>query len=200
MWHDYIYGNCAGGGVFMPADPDTGNSLDSSVCTEDFSGWQSDWQQDVGSTYNPLAVSLGGLTSGQNIHGSNQTVTAYEDSATAGNITAHLKIGSTTDSTATLSLSPHNFSLDTLKYTDGQYAVSVDGTDAGSHTNSDSVTVNITNGDFNGDSQVNVVDLLQLAKHWNGSGTSYANGDINGDGVTNVQDLLVLAKNWNKSW
>jgi hypothetical protein len=195
-WWAYIYGNCAGGGVFMPSDPNTGKSMPSSGCNVDFAHWQGYYQQDAGSTYNPLAVSMSGLSTDQEIFGPAQTVTAFEDSGTAGNITAHLKMNGTTDATATLSSSPHNFSLNTLNYANGHYTVAVDGTDSGSNTASDSTTVWVANGDLNGSKAVDAGDLAIMAGHWLQTDPNYADGNITGQGTINLSDLAVMAANW----
>ena len=55
-WSTYIFGNCGGGGVFMPSDPSTGHSLTAGSCNVDFAHWQSDWQQDAGSTLHASAT------------------------------------------------------------------------------------------------------------------------------------------------
>ena len=49
-------------------------------------------------------------------------------------------------------------------------------------------------GDANGDGQVNTLDLLQLATHWNDGRTFHAfwEGDFNRDGKVNVVDLLYM--------
>jgi hypothetical protein len=192
-WSTYIYGNCAGGGVFMPADSSTGHSLGSSTCNVDYSGWQADWSQDSGSTYSPIAITLGGLTSGQFIHGPTQGVTAYADS-TAGAITSHLQVNGSTVST--LSSSPYNFNLNTLNYADGSYTVGVSGTDSGSHTSSDSLSVYVTNGDLNGDGKVNLSDLAVMAGFWLQTDPNYSHGNITGQSAINLSDLAVMAANW----
>ena len=194
MWSDYIYGNCAGGGVFMPSDSSTGHSLDSSSCSVDYATWQSDWSQDSGSTYRPIAVALGGLTNGQFVHGPAQGVTAYADSGTAGAITSHLQVNGSTVST--LSSAPYNFSLNSLNYADGNYTVGVTGTDSASNTGSDAVSVYITNGDLNGDGSVNLSDLAVMAGYWLQSDSSYAHGNITGQSTINLSDLAVMAANW----
>lgn len=196
VFNDYIYGNCAGGGVFMPADSVTGHSLDPTACQVNFANWQADWQQDTGSSYSGMTVSLGGLTDGQEVYSNAQNVTAYEDSDTAGNFTSHLKVGATTDTTATVSSSPHNFSLNTLNYPDGQYTLAVDGTDAGSHTASDSVSVWVANGDLNGDGIVNISDLAVMAGYWLQTDSNYGHGNITGQSTVNLSDLAVMAANW----
>ena len=97
----------------MPSDSTTSKSLPASACGPiSITQWQSDWQQDTSSTYNPLAVSLSGLSANQEIHGPAQSVLAYEDSGTAGTITSKLTVNGTTVST--LTSSPSSFSLDTL--------------------------------------------------------------------------------------
>jgi hypothetical protein len=123
-------------------------------------------------------------------------VTAYEDTDAAGNITAHLKVNGATADTATMSSSPHAFSLNTLSYADGQYTVAVDGTDTNSNTASDSVLVWIDNGDLNGDGIVNLSDLAVMAGHWLQTDPAYAHGNITGQSAVNLSDLAVLAANW----
>jgi hypothetical protein len=54
-------------------------------------------------------------------------------------------------------------------------------------------------GDANRDRVVNFLDLLALAKNYNGTGKTWADGDFTGDGAVNFADLLALAKNYNKS-
>ena len=54
-------------------------------------------------------------------------------------------------------------------------------------------------GDVNGDSHVDVVDLLQLAEAWGAvaGGSAYNAGcDCNFDGSVDAADLLMLARNW----
>ena len=47
--------------------------------------------------------------------------------------------------------------------------------------------------DFNGDGNINVLDLILVSQHF---GTS--EGDINGDGVTNILDLTLVAKQFSE--
>jgi len=191
----YAFGNCAGGGFYMPSDSTTSKSLPASACGPiSITQWQSDWQQDTSSTYNPLAVSLSGLSANQEIHGPAQSVLAYEDSGTAGTITSKLTVNGTTVST--LTSSPSSFSLNTLTYSDGPYTVGVTGTDSGSNTNSDSESVYVANGDFNGDGKINLSDLAILAAHWSETDSTYTDGNITGQSTINLSDLAVLAANW----
>jgi hypothetical protein len=200
-WSTYIFGNCAGGGVYMPSDSTTGKSLDSSACNVGYPNWQSDWQQDAGSTYNPMVVSLSGLVAGQSIHGSSQGVTAYEDTESSNTINSTLSVNSTNVATVpNLSASPHTFSLNTLNYHDGSYTVKVSGTDNGGNSSSDSASVYITNGDFNSDNKVNISDLAIMAAHWGQTDSNYAHGNITGQSTINISDLAVLAGNWGGSW
>ena len=181
----------------LPTDSGTGNSMPSSDCgTISIPTWQAAWQQDSGSTFNPIAVTLGGITDNQEIYSSNQTVTEYADSGTAGNISAHLKVNGATDTAATLSFSPHTYNLNTLDYANGQYTVSVDGTDTGNNTASQSTTVWIGNGDLNGSNSVDLGDLAVLANHWLQTDPNYNDGNITGQSTINLSDLAVMAANW----
>jgi hypothetical protein len=48
QWYTDWYGSCGD----LPKDTTTGKSMPSGACLVDFAHWQSDWQQDAGSTYN----------------------------------------------------------------------------------------------------------------------------------------------------
>lgn len=48
-WSAYLYGTCSP----LPADSRTRKSMPAAACTPDFAQWQSIWQQDVNSSYNP---------------------------------------------------------------------------------------------------------------------------------------------------
>ena len=194
-WNAYIFGNCAGGGVYMPSDAATGNSLAASACNVDFPGWQNDWQQDSGSTSNPLAVTMGNLTANQQIHGSAQPVSAYEDTESPNTISSTLSVNGGQVGSA-VSTAPYTFALNTLGYHDGAYTLAVSGTDSASHTASDSVSVYVSNGDLNGDGKVNLSDLAIMAAHWGQTDSNYPDGNITGQGTINISDLAVMAANW----
>ncbi len=177
----------------MPTDPTTGKGLTPSACNVTFPQWQADWQQDSGSTYDPMAVSMYGLTAGQEIHGT-QGVSAYEDTQSPLTIGSTLKVNGT--SAATLNGAPFNFSLNTLNYHDGSYTLQVSGTDSGGNTGNDSLAVNIANGDLNGDGNVNISDLAIMAGHWGQTDSNYGDGNITGQSTINISDLAVMANNW----
>lgn len=190
-WTSYLYGTCSP----LPTDTTTGKSMPSSACgLINFSQWQSDWQQDASSTYNPMVVSLSGLTAGQEIFGSVQSILAYEDTGTMGGITSNLQVNGSTIST--LTSPPYNFSLNTLSYPDGSYTINVIGTDSGNNTNSGSISVYIANGDLNGDGKVNISDLSIMAAHWGKTDPAYSDGNVTGQSTINISDLAVLAANW----
>jgi hypothetical protein len=48
-------------------------------------------------------------------------------------------------------------------------------------------------GDINGDSVVNVTDLLEVVGNWGAAGGA---ADVNGDGIVNVGDLLAVVDAW----
>jgi hypothetical protein len=157
--------------------------------------WQSYWQQDAASAYDPIVVSLGNLSANQEIYGPAQAVTAYEDTGTAGGITSHLQVNSANVGSAITS-APYDFSLNTLPYQDGSYTVTITGTDSGSNTDSDSASVYVSNGDLTLAGHVNLSDLAILAANWGKSGQTYAQGNITGQSTINLSDLAVLAANW----
>ena len=45
--------------------------------------------------------------------------------------------------------------------------------------------------DVNGDSLINILDLVMVASHFGGTGASPA--DVNGDGIVNIADLVLVA-------
>lgn len=194
-WNTDIFGNCAGGGVFMPSDPATGHSLTASACNVDYSGWQNDWQQDSGSTSNPLAVTMSNLTDNQQIHGSAQQVGAYEDTESPNTITSTLKVNGSQVG-GSMSAAPYNFALNTLGYRDGPYTLQITGSDSGGHNSSDSVSVFVSNGDLDGNGHVNLSDLAVMAAHWGQADGNYADGNITGQSTINISDLAVMAANW----
>ncbi len=193
-WNAFNYGPCDAlpsdptNGKFMPTSPSPCNNLD-------FTHWQAYWQQDPGSTFNPLAVSLN-LQPNQEIHGAGQTVGAYEDTQSPNTISSTLAVNGTSLATSNVTSSPYNFSLNTLGYADGLYTIKVTATDSGSNTNADSASVYIANGDLNGDGAVSLADLAIMASHWGQTDANYADGNITGQSAINLSDLAVMAANW----
>ncbi len=67
-------------------------------------------------------------------------------------------------------------------------------------TDASAVVARVTlSGDSNLDGLVGFADLLNLARNYNGTGTTWFSGDFNYDGSTNFSDLLALARNYNLS-
>jgi hypothetical protein len=67
---------------------------------------------------------------------------------------------------------------------------------AGQSVDPSSVLVKFTYyGDANLDGQVDVVDLGELATHWQSS-AAWTGGDFDYNGTVNVNDLGLLASNW----
>ena len=193
-WNTYIYGNC----FLQPSDPNTGKSIPSGECgTLNFNQWQSYWQQENSSTYNPLLVTLEGIATGQDIHGPSQSVTGYEDTGTSGGISGNLLVNSSNISNLSgTSSAVFRFNLNTLNYPDGSYTVAINGIDAGDNVATDSASTYITNGDLNGDDKVSLSDLAILAAHWGQNDSNYSDGNITGQSTINNSDLTVMASNW----
>lgn len=195
-FNPYIFGNCSGGGVYMPTDPTTGKSMSASACNDNFTGWQGNFQQDTNSSSNPMVVSLDGLASNQSIHGNSQKISAFEDTSVGNAINSTLSVNGSNVATNSVISSPYSFALDTLGYADGLYTIKVSATDSGSNSDSDSVPVYISNGDLNGDGKVNLSDLAIMAAHWGQADSNYADGNITDQSTINISDLAVLAANW----
>ena len=51
-----------------------------------------------------------------------------------------------------------------------------------------------SNGDVNGDGEIEVNDLLILIASWGSDGSNGT--DLNGDGIVDVNDALILIANW----
>jgi hypothetical protein len=184
----YSYSGC------YPLPADGSNNMPNSDCGEiDIPTWQAAWQQDQGSTYTPIAVTLGSPTPNQEIFGPSQQITEYADSKTA--VTGTLTVNGTTVSSASIS-SPHNWPLDTLNFADGTYTVGVKGVDTDANSASDSASVYISNGDLNGDGTINLSDLALMANHWSQTDSNYTDGNITGQSTINISDLAILAANW----
>lgn len=190
----YLYGNCGGGGVVMPNDPSTGHSLTASACNDSQSQFESDWEQDIGSTYNPAVAGIGNLSANQEIYGAAQAIKAYQDTDPSHTLNGTLSVNSTPVTTTTTS--PLNYSLNTLGFADGSYNIKFSTSDSGGNTNSVTVPVYISNGDLNGDGSVNISDLAVMASHWGQTDSNYADGNITGQSTINLSDLAVMAANW----
>ncbi len=70
----------------------------------------------------------------------------------------------------------------------------------GNASDYEDISITVANAfrvDINGDSHVNVLDIISIAQHWGESG---ANGwivqDINENGTVNVLDIIVVGQNW----
>jgi hypothetical protein len=60
------------------------------------------------------------------------------------------------------------------------------------------ITVNnVYQTDINGDGMVNVLDIINVAQHWNETGTSgWIIQDINENGTVNVLDVILIGQDW----
>ncbi len=190
----YLYGNCGGGGVVMPRDLTTGHSLTLAACNDTQPQFESDWDQDAGSTYNPAVAGIGNLTDNQEIYGASQPVQAFQDTDSTHTPNGALSVNSTQVTTSTTS--PLNYSLNTLGYADGAYNIKYSTSDSGGNSNSVTVPVYISNGDLNRDGIINVSDLAVMASHWGQTDANYSDGNITGQNTINLSDLAVMAANW----
>jgi hypothetical protein len=81
-------------------------------------------------------------------------------------------------------------------YSDIRFQVS-DGSLTDSQTISITVTSSSPQPDINGDSSVNVLDMIRVGQHWSEAG---ANGwiaeDVNQDGTVNVLDATLVGQHW----
>jgi len=142
------------------------------------------------------------LTSNTAVHGSAQALSVTATPVSGNTISqTQLFLDGSNTSLQTITTAPYSFSINTLSLADGSHTVTVKATDNQNNLGSQTITVVVTNGDFNGDSKVGISDLAIMASHWNAqSGATYSNGDITGDSKVTISDLSLLASNWNRSW
>ena len=57
-------------------------------------------------------------------------------------------------------------------------------------------TITLIPGDLDGSGQVDLTDILLLAKYYKKSALDFAAADLNGDGVIDIFDLVILAKHY----
>lgn len=142
------------------------------------------------------------LTNNANVRGTGQTVNVTATPFSGNSITqTQLLLDGSGTALQTLTASPYNFTLNTLGLSDGSHTLTIKATDNHNNIGTQTITVMVTNGDFNGDGKISISDLAIMAGNWNKqSGATYAQGDINGDGKVTISDLSTLAANWGKSW
>lgn len=70
----------------------------------------------------------------------------------------------------------------------------------GNMSDHEDITITVANAyqpDVNGDGQVNVLDIISIAQHWEESGASgWIVQDINENGTVNVLDIIVIGQHW----
>ncbi len=142
------------------------------------------------------------LINNANVRGPSQTVNVTATPFTGYSIAqTQLLLDGGATALQVLTTSPYNFTLNTLGLGDGSHTVTIKATDDHNNTSTQSITVMVTNGDFNSDGKISISDLAIMASNWNKqSGATYGQGDINGDGKVTISDLSTLASNWSKSW
>jgi len=142
------------------------------------------------------------LTTNSTVHGTSQALNVAA-TPVSGNTISQTQLFVDGGSTAaqTITTSPYNFTLNTLGLADGNHTITIKATDNHGNLGAQTITILVTNGDFNNDSKVGISDLAIMAGHWSQqTGATYSIGDINGDGKVTITDLSILANNWNKSW
>ena len=81
-------------------------------------------------------------------------------------------------------------------YSDIRFQVS-DGSLTDSQTISITVTGSSGQPDINGDSSVNVLDMIRVGQHWNETGANgWIGEDVNQDGTVNVLDATLVGQHW----
>ena len=70
---------------------------------------------------------------------------------------------------------------------------------AGPHEVVITVEGRLATGDVNRDGQVNILDMVLVARHFGKTVPPDSNVDLNGDGVVNIQDLIIVASNLGES-
>ena len=66
---------------------------------------------------------------------------------------------------------------------------------AGPHEVTITVEGKLATGDVNRDGQVNILDMVLVARHFGKTVPADSEIDMNGDGVINIQDLIIVAQN-----
>jgi len=65
---------------------------------------------------------------------------------------------------------------------------------------SETITITVNNvfqTDVNGDGKVNVLDIINIAQHWNETGTNgWITQDIDENGTINVLDVIIIGQHW----
>lgn len=160
--------------------------------------------QDAGSTYTstyngntPPTVSVTNLSTYQEIYGPSLAIDSTATANDGGSIVSAQLTVNGSDVGSALSSAPYDFNFNTIDYPDGTYTVGVLATDDQGDTNSNDVSVYISNGDLTGAGSVGLSDLAILADHYGTTtGATYAEGSILENGAVNLSDLAILAANW----
>jgi parallel beta-helix repeat protein len=100
------------------------------------------------------------------------------------------------------------FSWNTTGLAGGNYTISAAASTVPDELNTDNTYIDGTvmissQGDANGDGQVDVFDILIIKAHWGETPTSPdwdPNVDVNGDNIINVYDILIVKANWGRSY
>ncbi len=101
-----------------------------------------------------------------------------------------------------VSSSSYDFTLDTLKMTDGNHNLTVMTSDNNGYTTTTPLPIIVNNGDLNSDGKVNLSDLIILAQNYGRAGSfSYSQGNITDSNSTTtpqvgLSDLIILAQNY----
>ncbi|HSW79219.1 MAG TPA: hypothetical protein VLG47_00395 [Candidatus Saccharimonadales bacterium] len=180
QWFLDWYGTCGD----LPHDPTTNKSMPAGACLVDLSHFQSDWQQESGTTPAPsvnVSAAPPTITSGQS-----STITWSSSGATSCSATAPagFSISGTSGST---SVSPTSTTT---------YTISCTGA-GGSNSAGTTVTVGSATkiGDFNNDNNVNITDLSMLLTAY-GSNNATILTNMNRSGTVDITCLSIFLTHW----
>ncbi len=168
-------------------------------CFVNVASWESTasggWDNDTTSPAPTVGITLPSV-SNQEIYGSSYAVDTTAAANDGGSISSCQLQENANNVGSPVTASPYDFTLDTLNYPNGTYAIGVVCTDNDSNQAQSSLNEYISNGDLNQDGNINISDLAVMAAHWGQTDSNYTDGNITGQPAINISDLAVMASNW----
>ncbi len=128
------------------------------------------------------------------------TATASDDSGTVSKVEFYIDNSSTPVATDTSA--PYAYSWNTSALAAGSaHTITVKAYDPSNNIGTSTINVTIqstaqTPGDSDGNTKVNILDLLAVINHWNLANQTRLNGELNGTTPVNILDLLEVLNNW----